>query len=152
MEGQAPGRLVSAGGVIFRKVDGHVQVALIARGKVWGLPKGLIEQGETADETAVREVREETGLEGEIVGKIGEINYNFFAGRRYFKTVFFYLIKNVGGSIRDHDSEVDRVEWFPVSEALRISTYANEKRILKKAEEMLKAEKQPPLNPRKDLL
>ena len=133
-------RVVSSGGVIFRTVNGQFEVALISRGKVWCLPKGLIEQGETTEETALREVKEETGLEGEIVKKIGEISYNFFRRKRYFKTVHFYLLRHVGGSVNNHDFEADRVRWFPISEALQVLTYVNEIRTLKKAKEMLKRE------------
>jgi len=130
-------QVVSSGGVIFRVSDGGFEVALISRGRVWCLPKGLIEKGETAEETALREVKEETGLEGEIREKIGEINYNFFRGKRILKTVHFFLIKYVGGSIRDHDFEADRVKWFPVPEALRVLTYVNERKIMRKAKGML---------------
>jgi 8-oxo-dGTP pyrophosphatase MutT (NUDIX family) len=131
-------RVVSAGGVIFRRGDGGFEVALVSRESVWCLPKGLIEEGETAEETASREVREETGLNGEIVGKIGEISYSFSRGRRCHKTVHFFLLRYVGGSVEAHDSEVDRVRWFPVSEAFRVLTYVNERRILAEAVEMLK--------------
>jgi len=130
--------VVSSGGVIFRAVNGQFEVALISRGRVWCLPKGLIEQGETVGETALREVKEETGLEAEIVEKIGEINYYFYRGRRYFKTVHFFLLKYVGGSVSNHDCEADSVKWFPTSKALQVLTYVNEKRIFKKAKEMLK--------------
>jgi 8-oxo-dGTP pyrophosphatase MutT (NUDIX family) len=133
-------RVVSSGGVIFRVVNGQFKVALISRRRAWCLPKGLIEQGETAEEAAVREVKEETGLEGEIVEKIGEINYNFFRGKRYFKTVHFFLLKYVGGSVSNHDFEADKVKWVPISEALRILTYVNERKIFEKAEEMLNRE------------
>ena len=131
-------RVVSSGGVIFRVVNSQFEVALIFGGKVWCLPKGLIEQGETAEKAALREVKEETGLEGEIVGKIGEINYDFFREKRYFKTVYFFLLKYVGGSVSDHDFEADKVKWFPISGALQVLTYVNERRILDKAERMLK--------------
>lgn len=133
-------QVVSSGGVIFRVVNDQFEVALISRGRVWCLPKGLIEKGETGEKTALREVKEETGLDGEIVEKIGEINYNFFRGKRYFKTVHFFLLKYVGGSLSNHDFEADKVKWFPISEALEILTYVNERKILKKAKEMLKRE------------
>jgi len=133
-------RIISSGGVIFRTVNSKFEVALISRGKVWCLPKGLIEMGETAEETALREVKEETGLEGEIVNRIGEISYVFFKRKRYFKMVHFYLIRHSGGSISNHDFEADRVKWFPISEAFKILTYPNERKILKKAEKILKTE------------
>jgi len=130
-------RVVSSGGVIFRKVNGGFEVALVSRRNIWCLPKGLIEANETADEAALREVKEETGLNGEIIGKIGEINYSFFRNRRYFKTVHFYLLKFVGGSIEAHDSEMDKVKWFPISDAIRVLTYVNERKIMRKAVKML---------------
>jgi 8-oxo-dGTP pyrophosphatase MutT (NUDIX family) len=140
MESEAQ-RVVSSGGVIFRVFNGRFEVALISRRRVWCLPKGLIEKGETTEKTALREVREETGLEGEIVDKIGEINYNFFRGRRYLKTVHFFLLKYVGGSIRDHDFEADKVRWFSTPEALQVLTYVNERKILRKAEKVLKQDR-----------
>ncbi|MEM3700621.1 MAG: NUDIX hydrolase [Candidatus Bathyarchaeia archaeon] len=133
-------RLMASGGVIFRKVNDEFGVALCfkRREKVWCLPKGLIEKDESAEETALREVKEETGLNGEIVAKIGEIHYSFFRGQQYFKTVHFYLLKYVSGFLSDHSIEVEDVRWFKLSEALRVLAYAKEKRILKKAEKMLK--------------
>jgi len=131
-------RVFSAGGVIYRSVNDGFEVALVSRGRVWCLPKGLIEQGETAEETALREVKEETGLDGVLIGKIGEISYNFFSGRRFFKTVHFYLFRHVGGSVEAHDSEVDSAKWFPISGAPQVLTYVNEKKIMAKALEMLR--------------
>jgi len=136
-------RVVSAGGVIFRTVNGEFEVALCLkkREKIWCLPKGLIEENEEAEETAVREVKEETGLEGEIVEKIGEINYDFFGRKHYFKTVHFYLLRYVGGSPINHDFEVDDVKWFSISEAIRFIAYENERRILEKARKLLEGQK-----------
>lgn len=134
-------RVVSSGGVIFRTVDGTFEVALISRGKLWCLPKGLIEAGETAEETALREVREETGLAGQILKKIGKIHYDFIKEKHFFKTVHFYLLKFVEGSTDAHDFEADSVKWFPISEGLQILTYPNEKRMLEKANEILRQER-----------
>ncbi len=131
-------KVVSAGGVIYRAVGNGFEVALILNDDYWCLPKGLIEEGETLEATASREVREETGLVGEFVGKIGEIGYSFFRKKRYLKTVHFYLFKCVGGSVDAHDSEVDEARWFSISEALSTLTYPNEKKTLLRAEKMLK--------------
>lgn len=134
---------VSAGGVIYRKENSDFQVALCALGgekKVWCLPKGLIEESETAEETALREVREETGLVGEIEGNIGDIEY-WYVWRpddtRYHKQVKFYLMRFLSGNIADHDWEVDEVRWYPIDEALRVISYKNEKEIVRKAAAML---------------
>jgi 8-oxo-dGTP pyrophosphatase MutT (NUDIX family) len=134
-------RIISAGGVIYRTVDGRLEVALVSKRGVWYLPKGLIEQGESAEGAAIREVREETGLDGKLVGKIGEINYGFSGGSRYLrKTVHFYLLSYVGGSVDAHDLEGDRVKWFSMLDAVKVLTYINEKKIMSKAVEMLKSE------------
>jgi len=128
----------AAGGVVFKITDKKFRVALISIGNLWFLPKGLIEPGETVEETALREVKEETGLEGEIVEKLGKISYNFIRDKHYFKTVHFYLLRHIGGSVRNHDSEADRAKWFPISAALLLLTYRLEKNILEKAGELLK--------------
>jgi 8-oxo-dGTP pyrophosphatase MutT (NUDIX family) len=133
-----PRRVVSAGGVIYRIINGHFDVALICVGGIWCLPKGLIEQDERPEETALREVREETGLEGELIMRIDDINYSFVKKTKYFKTVHFYLVKQTGGSLAEHDTEVDKAQWFPISEAYQILVYPNERRILEKAEKMLR--------------
>ncbi len=130
--------MVSSGGVIFRNANGDFEVALVSRRNIWCLPKGLIEANETAEEAALREVQEETGLKGEIVSKIGEVSYSFFRKQRYFKTVHFYLLRFVGGSMEAHDSEMERVKWFPIADAIKVLTYVNEKKIMNKASEILK--------------
>lgn len=140
-------RRISSGGVVFRARDAEIEVALISvkGGKVWGLPKGLVEKGENLARAAHREVREETGLDGRIMGKIGRIEY-FFAfkdeeeTKRAFKIVYFFLMEYTGGRVADHDQEVDDCRWFPIDEAVRLMKYEDEKGILKKAGRLIKKE------------
>ncbi|MCL5024443.1 MAG: NUDIX hydrolase [Nitrospirae bacterium] len=134
---------VSSGGVIFRKVEGDdLEIALVAvkDGKVWSLPKGIVEKGEEAQQTAVREVREETGLSGKIMDKIGDISYWYYIkddNAKCRKTVHFYLLEYVSGSTSDHNWEVDAAEWFPIEAALGRLSYKGDKEIVGKAKEML---------------
>lgn len=135
-------RATSAGGVVFRENDGSREVLLCGRSadSLWALPKGTPEPGETLEQTALREVREETGVEVEPEGVVGEIKYWFARpqeGVRYYKTVRHYLLHPVGGDPSLHDHEFDDVRWFPVQEALKLMTYANEARILRMAIEMV---------------
>lgn len=137
-------RQVSAGAVIVRRDQAEAQVCLIARhgsdGLIWGLPKGHVEEGEDPQATAIREVREETGLVGEALAKLGSISYWFAVkqeGVRYFKTVHFYLLRYVGGDTQAHDREVEDAAWFPVDEAIARISYDNERRILLKAKHYL---------------
>ena len=155
-------RQVSAGGVIARQHQGRTEVCLIARRRddgevVWGLPKGHVEPGERFRQTARREVREETGLSGEPLRKIGAITYWFvvragprkadnaeapakLGAIRYFKTVHFYLLRYLEGRTSDHDDEVEEAAWFSLEQALTQLSYDNERRILRKASEMLSKE------------
>lgn len=103
---------------------------------LWALPKGTPNPGETGLQTATREVREETGLEVEPGGKVGEIHYSYERpqdGTRVDKTVHFYLMRPVGGDTAAHDPEFDDVEWVEASEAVRRLTYPNEARIVEAA-------------------
>ena len=133
-----PLRQFSAGGVVLRSGRGGLRSALISRAgnTVWCLPKGLIQKGESVEEAALREVREETGLTARLLRKVGDVQYRFVSERskrKVFKKVSFFLMRYVRGSTRDHDFEVDAATWFPVREALRKMSYLTERRIVEKA-------------------
>lgn len=150
-------RAFSAGGVLFRRapapmpasVDAAsaptaaptngtlpVEVALVGRASedFWVLPKGTPQPDETTEQVAVREVAEETGVIGRIVGEVGSVNYWFSRrGVRYNKEVFYYLMEAVNGDVALHDHEYDDARWFPLAEALERLTYANEADLVRHA-------------------
>ena len=108
----------------------------------WGLAKGLIEEGEGSEETARREVREETGIEAEIEEDLGEISYFYvWEGIRVKKSVHFYLMRATGGDVSRHDHEMEDVRWFPAGEALRLASYKTEHEVLSRAAEGLMRER-----------
>ncbi len=112
-------RATSAGGVVHRPVDGHREILLVHRRtpRLWALPKGTPDVGETIVETALREVREETGIAVEAEDPLGAITYFFVRERtRFHKMVHFFLMRPVGGSIEEHDHEFDEVRWFQLEE------------------------------------
>jgi 8-oxo-dGTP pyrophosphatase MutT (NUDIX family) len=136
---------VSAGGVVFREGEHGVEIVLCGRvhENLWALPKGTPEPGESIEETALREVREETGLDVEIVEDLGSIEYGFARpaqGVRFEKTVRHFLMRPDGnGSVDAHDHEYDRVEWFEAGEALRLMTHRNEATIVRRALDVIDA-------------
>ena len=134
--------LVSAGGIVYRPGDGEPEVVLCGRPSknLWALPKGTPENTETLEETARREVTEETGLLVQIERKVGEIEYWFTraeVGKRFHKRVHHYLMQPVGGNTADHDHEYDEVRWFPASEAARRLTFPDEAEMLRRAVALL---------------
>ena len=129
---------MSAGGVVYRTNGGAIETVLCGRNtpRRWSLPKGTPEDGETVEQTALREVIEETGLEVEIQEPIGDITYWFVRptdGVRCHKVVHYFLMRPTGGNTNKHDQEFDEVRWFPGEEALRILNYANDATIVEKA-------------------
>ena len=134
-------RAVSAGGVVLREGAAGAEVVICGRDAddVWGLPKGTLDEGESLQEAAVREVSEETGLKVEIVKKIGVVEYWFSAdGVRYHKWVHHYLMRSTGGRTADHDAEHDRVAWMPVDKAIGRLTFDNDKNMVRQAMSKLK--------------
>ena len=101
---------------------------------VWSLPKGTPDGDETPEQTALREVTEETGLEVRIVDRIGDIHYRFVRdGRRIHKTVHYFLMEATGGDLADHDHEFAEVRWFELSEAEAMMRFATERDIVARA-------------------
>jgi ADP-ribose pyrophosphatase YjhB (NUDIX family) len=133
-------RATSAGGVVHRTIEGHLEIVLVHRRHphLWALPKGTPNAGETLEETALRETREESGLQVEIEAPIRAISYVFVRGRtRFHKSVHFYLMRAVGGALADHDHEFDEVAWLPVDEALELMTHATERAVVEEAIQLL---------------
>lgn len=121
---------------------------MISRGKekssgkkeIWCLPKGKIEYEENPEEAALREVKEETGVEARIKEKIGKINYWFYKKEnlRCNKTVHFYMMEFVNGKLSSESYEVEDVKWFSIKEALENMAYEKEKEIVKKVKRKIK--------------
>lgn len=135
----------SSGGVAYREIDGVIQVALISVGEQgrWQLPKGNVDKGETPSDTALREVREEAGVETELVEPLDTIEYWFYVptkkgGRlRIHKFVHFFLLRYLAGSTESHDHEVNEARWFAIDEAISTLTFENEREIVQKAKERI---------------
>jgi 8-oxo-dGTP pyrophosphatase MutT (NUDIX family) len=133
-------REFSAGGLVIRNMRGRPYLAtvLVKDGTVHALPKGHIEPGEKAAGAALREVREETGLEAELVEKLGDIKYWYVRkwddGERVFKVVSFFLFRYVSGSLENYQrEEVDGAEWIPLEDAPKRLAYRGEKDMAKLA-------------------
>jgi 8-oxo-dGTP pyrophosphatase MutT (NUDIX family) len=144
-------REFSAGGVLVRRLGGRWMVAAIRpAGKpagLWALPKGRIDDGEPAEQTALREVTEETGARGRSLGKLGDVKYTFTwppkpaAGERIFKIVSFFLVRYQGGKLGDVPEEfrheVAEVKWLPLDDAPRLLAYGGEQEMARKAIDLL---------------
>jgi 8-oxo-dGTP pyrophosphatase MutT (NUDIX family) len=138
-------REVSAGGVVYRLTDDdEIEVVLASRrtrrGQLaWGLAKGGIEPGESKEEAAIREVREETGLTADIEADLGDTKYMYvWDDLRIRKTVHFFLMRHTGGNVDDRDDEMEEIRWFPLDRAIKRSAYRGERDMLVKASELLR--------------
>jgi 8-oxo-dGTP pyrophosphatase MutT (NUDIX family) len=136
---------VSAGGVVYRRRgDGKPEILLAARRTrrgdlAWGLAKGGIEDGESAEDAAVREVREETGIVASIESALGQTRYLYvWEGVRIRKTVHFFLMRAEGGDVTERDDEMEEVRWFALARALRRASYRGERDVLQRAAAQLR--------------
>jgi 8-oxo-dGTP pyrophosphatase MutT (NUDIX family) len=135
---------VSAGGVVFRRDNERIEVVIIAVGgnNRWQLPKGLVEKDEKPEIAAVREVREEGGIDGEVVEHIETVEY-WFAGLdggervRFHKRVHFYLLRYLSGDTSNHDWEVNEARWVPIDHAKHQLAFDNERRVVERARELI---------------
>jgi 8-oxo-dGTP pyrophosphatase MutT (NUDIX family) len=135
-------REFSAGGVLVRRLQHRWMVAAIRPGGrpagLWALPKGRIDEGERPEETALREVAEETGARGRSLGKLGDVRYVFtWEGERIFKIVSFFLIRYESGRLgeipEEFRHEIAEVRWLPLEEAPRLLAYGGERDMARKA-------------------
>ena len=148
MSAPAARRIWSAGGVVWRRAGGRVEIVLVSRPAegLWALPKGKPHGGESVEQTALREVAEETGLEVAIDegaasgGRIGTIRYVYGGSgepERVHKEVHHFLMRARGGDVSRHDAEHDLVAWYDIHEAAERMTYANERAIVERAQAAL---------------
>ena len=136
---------ISAGGLVIDSsgtkglLIGRIDLRDQSREKLlWSLPKGHIEAGESPEQAAIREVREETGIESEIQKSLGVIDFWFMAGgKRIHKTVHHFVFKEKGGRISPQVSEVDDVRWFPLNEIVDRLAYPDEKKLIARSKELL---------------
>jgi 8-oxo-dGTP diphosphatase len=135
---------ISAGGVAYRMLEGRIEVALISVGQNerWQLPKGSIDKGELNESAALREVREEAGIEAELIAPLETVEYWYYAtqkGRRvrFHKYVHFYLMRYLAGNINDHDHEVNEARWVEIDEAISLLAFKSEQEVVRKAKEYL---------------
>lgn len=135
----------SAGGIVVRYADGRPQLVVGSRrrdrdNRTWTLPKGTPDPHETVEETAIREVVEETGLDVRITGPLGSIAYTFVqSGTRIHKTVHYFLMEPVGGTLDRHDHEFDQVRWIDFAEAATLLTFETERALVAHAASVLPA-------------
>lgn len=137
-------REFSAGGIVLRQAQDkfskskwEVLLTKHSQNKHWSFPKGLIDPGQTPQEAALREVKEEGGVEAQIQDKVGYSKYVYILkGEKIFKVVTYFLMRYVSGSPKDHDFEVEEAGWYKPADALKQLTFSQDKELLKKALEM----------------
>jgi len=137
---------VSAGGVAFRWKESEPEIAIVSvKPKLrWQLPKGIVDPGESPEVTAVREVKEEAGVETDRLGLIETIEYWYRSMKygkpvRYHKFVHFYLLQYRSGDVSEHDHEIEEARWVSFDEAVEMLEFKNERDVVEKAREMIEA-------------
>ena len=137
---------VSAGGVAFRWKDSEPEIAIVSvKPKLrWQLPKGIVDPGESPEVTAVREVREEAGVETERLALIETIEYWYRSVKygkpvRYHKFVHFYLLEYRSGEVSEHDHEIEEASWVSFDDALELLEFKSEREVVEKARDMIKS-------------
>jgi 8-oxo-dGTP pyrophosphatase MutT (NUDIX family) len=129
----------SAGGIVIRIQDGYPELIVCRRrrerdGVTWTLPKGTPNEGETREQTALREVSEETGLQVRIIEPLDSIEYWFVQqGTRIHKTVHYFIMEPVGGDLADHDHEFDEVRWMRFDDAPQLLSFETERALVDRA-------------------
>jgi 8-oxo-dGTP pyrophosphatase MutT (NUDIX family) len=134
-------RQVSAGGVVCRRAAGGAEVAIVRVGPKarWQLPKGIVDEGEKPEETAVREVREEAGVEARVAAPLDVIEYWYVGddrdGRRvrFHKFVHLFLLEYASGDVADHDHEVEEARWVSVADATAMLSFESERKAMRQA-------------------
>jgi 8-oxo-dGTP diphosphatase len=135
---------VSAGGVVFRRDNERIDVVIVAAGgnNRWQLPKGLVEKAENPEIAAVREAREEGGIDSEVLEHIETVEY-WYAGLdggervRFHKRVHFYLLRYLSGDTKNHDWEVNEARWVPIDDAASQLAFDNERRVVEQAKQLI---------------
>jgi 8-oxo-dGTP pyrophosphatase MutT (NUDIX family) len=138
---------VSAGGVAFRQNVSDFEVVIVSAKPSlrWQLPKGIVDEDETPEQAALREVLEEAGIETELLEKIEMVEYWYFGHKngervRFHKFVHFFLMKYLSGDSGDHDHEVAEARWVKIDEAIKMLAFKSEKAVVEKACELIKSQ------------
>jgi 8-oxo-dGTP diphosphatase len=135
---------ISSGGVAFRRSGDRLEIALISVGNArrWQLPKGLVNNDESNEIAAMREVREEAGIKTELVAPIDIVEYWYISNSRgqrvrFHKFVHFFLLRYISGDVADHDDEVNEARWVEIGESQDMLTFSSEKKIVRRAIELI---------------
>lgn len=135
---------ISAGGVAFRRVGSEYEIVIISvnPSRRWQLPKGLVDEGESPQTAALREVREEAGIETVLIEPVETVEYWYFGNKngsrvRFHKFVHFFLMEYVSGDVANHDHEVAEARWVSIDQAIKMLDFKSEKEAVKKSSELI---------------